>query len=160
MSARAAARLEYLGFQKVYRYTPAKADWLAAGFPTEGEQAKQSRIKDAVQSIPTCGPDERIGTVKQRLTDARVCAVVDKNDVVLGLLEKDAWKADAQTPAQEVMTLSPVSFRPDRSIQYARDYLKEHQFEKTLVTNSDGQLIGLALRSDVEELARKDDQAA
>ena len=53
-----------------------------------------------------------------------------------------------------------MTFRPDRRIQDAKDYLKKHQIEKTLVTNSDGQLIGLALRSDVEELARKTDEAA
>ena len=56
------------------------------------------------------------------------------------------------------MTLAPLTFRPDRSIQYAEDYLKKHQIEKTLVTNSDGELIGLALRTDVDELARKGDQ--
>src|SRR6059036_3067934 len=36
LSARAAWRLETMGFQEVYRYTPGKADWLAAGWETEG----------------------------------------------------------------------------------------------------------------------------
>ena len=33
LSARAAWRLESMGFQEVYRYTPGKADWLAADDP-------------------------------------------------------------------------------------------------------------------------------
>ena len=40
LSARAAWRLESMGFQEVYRYTPGKADWLAAGWETQGTQAK------------------------------------------------------------------------------------------------------------------------
>lgn len=39
MSPRAACRLEQLGFAEVYDYTTGKADWLAHGLDTEGEQA-------------------------------------------------------------------------------------------------------------------------
>jgi rhodanese-related sulfurtransferase len=40
MSPRAACRLELLGFTQVYDYVAGKADWLAHGLPTEGEQAR------------------------------------------------------------------------------------------------------------------------
>jgi len=42
LSARAAWRLESMGFQEVYRYTPGKSDWLAAGWETEGTEAKKN----------------------------------------------------------------------------------------------------------------------
>ena len=160
MSARAAARLEYYGFLKVYRYTPGKADWLAAGFPLEGQKAQRPTIRDAARNIPTCRPDERIGMVKQRLDERSVCAVVDRNDVVLGLLDEDAWTSNADALVNDVMKLAPLTFRPDRPIHDASEYFKKHQIDKTLVTTSDGQLIGLALRTDVDDLARKTNEAA
>ena len=69
MSARAAWRLEEtLGFPNVYRYTPGKADWLAAGLSREGELAAVLRIGDvADRDVPTCGPGERVGDVRRRL---------------------------------------------------------------------------------------------
>src|SRR6266702_5120251 len=49
LSARAAWRLESMGFQEVYRYTPGKADWLAAGWEIEGTQARKTRLKQVLQ---------------------------------------------------------------------------------------------------------------
>ena len=40
MSPRAAWRLESLGFGEVYEYGGGKLDWMAAGLPTEGTNAK------------------------------------------------------------------------------------------------------------------------
>src|SRR3954470_21232045 len=45
LSARAAWRMESMGFQEVYRYTPGKADWLSAGWETEGTNAAKPRIR-------------------------------------------------------------------------------------------------------------------
>src|SRR5438105_3496028 len=39
LSARAATRLEQLGFDPVFHYQPGKADWMAAGLPREGRAA-------------------------------------------------------------------------------------------------------------------------
>src|SRR4051794_26546233 len=39
ISARAAWRLESMGYQEVYRYTAGKSDWSASGFPLEGSEA-------------------------------------------------------------------------------------------------------------------------
>jgi Mg/Co/Ni transporter MgtE len=155
LSARAAARLEYFGFQKVYDYQPGKADWMAFGLPVEGKKAERPTLRDALRTIPTCTPDERIDAIKQRLNDLRICAVVDDKNVVLGLLDEDAWTAPSDAVAKDVMKLAPLTFRPNRPIEKAKEYFDEHQLEKTLVTNPDGQLLGVALRSDVEDLARK-----
>src|SRR2546421_12126110 len=70
MSARAAWRLEALGFREVYRYHDGKSDWLAAGLPSEGAQAYEPRIDDvAHRGVPTCQVDDRIGTVQARLEE-------------------------------------------------------------------------------------------
>src|SRR5438876_7335386 len=67
LSARAAWRLESMGFQEVYRYTPGKADWLAAGWETEGTQAKKPRIRQMIiKDVATCSLRERLEDVKSR----------------------------------------------------------------------------------------------
>ncbi|MEE9248155.1 MAG: rhodanese-like domain-containing protein, partial [Dehalococcoidia bacterium] len=49
MSPRAAARLETLGFTKVYDYVAGKSDWLAAALPSKGTLANLPRAGDAVR---------------------------------------------------------------------------------------------------------------
>ena len=48
MSPRAACRLELLDVAQVYDYVAGKADWLAHGLPTQGEQAQVPRAKEAI----------------------------------------------------------------------------------------------------------------
>ena len=43
MSARAAWRLETLGFTQVYRYTAGKMDWFANALPIEGKKKDAPR---------------------------------------------------------------------------------------------------------------------
>src|SRR5262249_8536019 len=67
LSARAAWRLETMGCQEGYRYTPGKADWLAAGMETEGTQAKRPRIRQMIiKDVATCSLRERLEDVKSR----------------------------------------------------------------------------------------------
>src|SRR5437868_10140957 len=67
LSARAAWRLESMGFQEVYRYTAGKADWLAAGWETEGTSVKVPRLKQYLQKeVFICGLRERLEDVKSR----------------------------------------------------------------------------------------------
>ena len=54
MTPRAAARLETLGFQKVYDYQGGKLDWLGAGLPREGEDAAKPTVGDVARpGLPT-----------------------------------------------------------------------------------------------------------
>src|SRR5690349_12725526 len=67
LSARAAWRLESMGFQEVYRYTPGKADWLAAGFETEGSNASKPRLKQYVKTnVQTCLLRDRMQEIQNR----------------------------------------------------------------------------------------------
>jgi hypothetical protein len=68
MSPRAACRLELLGFTQVYDYVAGKADWLAHGLPTEGEQAQIPRAKDVLRrDAVTARPEEPVGLVAARV---------------------------------------------------------------------------------------------
>src|SRR5438067_4377391 len=86
MGARAAWRLETLGFAAVYRYVAGKIDWMAAGLATEGELADEPRIGSVVVGdVPTCRLGQRIGEI-----DADLCVVVNEDGVVLGDLRGKA----------------------------------------------------------------------
>src|SRR5262245_51108628 len=114
LSARATWRLESMGFQEVYRYTAGKADWLAAGYETEGTDAKKPRLKQITkQNVLTCAPKDRLGTVKNRRPDpADVCVVLNDRGIVLGLIEGDTWDEDPLKTAAQVMNPGPRTFRP------------------------------------------------
>ncbi|MFF5019711.1 rhodanese-like domain-containing protein [Streptomyces sp. NPDC001165] len=69
MSPRAAAQLEQLGFRQVYDYVPGKADWLAAGLPTEGpaaENAGEPRLPGRTITVFRPGTPRTRGTCHHR----------------------------------------------------------------------------------------------
>src|SRR5579885_3909134 len=97
MSARAAWRLETLGFTRVYRSQPGKADWLANGLPTEGTQANVPRAGQVTRAgVPTCHLGERVGDVRSQVQVAgwEMCLVVTDDNVVLGRLRGKALQDD------------------------------------------------------------------
>src|SRR6266849_6316757 len=120
MSARAASRLETLGFRHVYRYQPGKADWFAAGLPREGKEAHTPRVADVARRV------------------------------VLGLAHAEAFGVDPDTPVEQVMQPSPVTFRPNVGVGQMPDYLKTQRTMLAIVTTSDGVLMGLLRIEDVE----------
>lgn len=146
MSARAAARLETLGFGQVYRYQPGRADWFAAGLPREGTEARTPRAADLAQrDVPTCGSDEAIGAVRDRVRERgwEVCVVVDAAHVVLGLVQIAMLDVDPDTPVEMVMESSPITFRPNVRAGQLPEYLTAQRRSLAIVTTSDGVLVGL-----------------
>ncbi len=70
MSPRAAARLESLGFTKIFDYVGGKADWFAAGLPREGRLASVPRTGDiARRDDVTCRLTDRISDVVNRVRE-------------------------------------------------------------------------------------------
>jgi Mg/Co/Ni transporter MgtE len=156
MSPRAAWRLESLGFSDVYDYKEGKLDWLAAGLPTEGSNAKRPRAGDiANKDVPTCHLNERLGEVAERLRAAgwAVCVVVNAERVVLGLLREKELGADTEKRIEQVMRPGPSTFRPHVGAVEMATYMVEHDLESSPITSSDGRLIGILLRNDVVRVA-------
>ncbi len=154
MSARAAWRLESLGFAEVYRYTAGKADWLASGLPSEGTRANVPRVGDlARRDVPTCGLRDRVGDVRERVRSAGwdVCIVVNDRNVVLGRLRKEALDADPATSAEQIMEEGPTTYRPNQPAEETARYLAERKVASVMVTTSDGELIGPFYRDDVDQ---------
>jgi rhodanese-related sulfurtransferase len=145
LSARAAWRLESMGFQEVYRYTPGKADWLAAGWETEGTQAKKVRIRQMIhKDVPTCALRERLEDVKsRRRPNYDLCVVVNDRNIVLGVIQGEAWDANPLARVSEVMQPGPRTIRPDLEPKDAQRILKNYDGPSAIVTTSDGELLGV-----------------
>jgi CBS domain-containing protein len=146
MSARAASRLETLGFKQVFRYTPGKEDWMAAGLPIEGSKASIPRVSSvARRDVPTCRLDERLGDVSARVRAKgwELCVVVNEGNIVLGRLVRTALEGDEDATVEAVMEPGPVTYRPHVVAEDAARTLAERHVQSVLVTTGDGELIGV-----------------
>jgi hypothetical protein len=156
MAPRAAARLESLGFDKVYHYKAGKLDWLAAGLPTEGTNSDCPRAGDASRKdMVVSGLKERLGDVRNRAQAAgwNVVAVLDDQRVLLGLLRSKQLEMDPNLTAEQAMRPGPSTFRPYVSTKEMADFMVGHDLESAPITTSDGKLVGVLLREEAARLA-------
>ena len=163
MAPRAAARLESLGFKEVFEYKAGKLDWLAAGEPTEGENAKRPRAGDvARKDVIVCGLNDSLGQVRDRAITAGwdVAVVVDEEGVVLGMLWLKQLKMDANLLVEQAMRPGPSTFRPYVPMKEMADYMVEHELESVPITTSDGKLVGVLLKADAIQQAASGAAAA
>ena len=153
MSPRAAARLESLGFTKVFDYVGGKADWFAAGLPREGRLASVPRTGDiARRDDVTCRLTDRINDVVNRVREAgkETCIVTTVGSVVLGRVRIDRLERDTQSLAEDVMESGPTTTRADTTLDSILERLSARDVDSILVATSDGRLVGTLYRSDVE----------
>ncbi len=153
MSPRAAARLETLGFTRVFDYVPGKTDWLAAALPSEGRQAHAPRAGDAVRGDDiVCHLGERLGDsadrVKARGRD--VCIVINDQHVVLGRIRGRGLAGDRDALIEDVMRSGPSTIRPDTPLEAVVETLRDGNLKSTLVTDPEGRLIGTLYLEDAE----------
>ena len=145
LSARAAWRLESMGFQEVYRYTPGKADWLAAGWETEGTLAEKPRIRQMIhKDVPTCSLRERLEDVKsRRRPNQDMCVVLNDRNIVMGVIQGETWDANPLSRVADVMQPGPRTIRPDLDPKEAQKILRNYDASAAIVTTSDGELLGI-----------------
>jgi hypothetical protein len=152
MSARAAWRLEALGFQKVYRYQPGKADWLAAQLPVEGARADTRTAADvARRDVPTCKLGARVTEVAEQVRDGGwpLAVVLNERRIVLGKLRPRDLDAQPDALAAEIMVEGPRTIRGTRAAAEMARWLDERGVPGVLVTTADGELIGYVRRDEL-----------
>lgn len=143
----------------MYRYVAGKLDWLAAGCPSEGTNAGRPRAGDiARRDVPTCGLDERLGDVRERVRAAGwdACVVVNAERVVLGLLRAPELERDPALRIEQAMRPGPSTFRPFVDIKKLAGVMADHGRESVPITTSDGRLVGLVKRADAAQAAMRD----
>src|SRR5829696_10387105 len=153
MSARAAWRLESLGFTRVYRYSPGKDGWLAMGLPSEGPEAATPRAGDvADRDSPTCAPHDRLGDVRDRLAESgeTSCIVVSDQRVVLGRVRGEALDGDAEQMVEAVMEAGPTTVRPSAPLEALIARMQKRKTGSIVVTTATGVLFGVLRREDGE----------
>ena len=156
MSARAAWRLESLGFAHVYRYQGGRDDWIANGLPIRGARTKVVRVADvARRDVPTCAPGTRVAEARRRAEEAgwTECVVVNGAGVVLGIVRGRELGRDGDALVDDVMEIGPVTERLDSVADKIAHELEEHGLTRRLVTTSDGELIGMFFAADVRDPA-------
>lgn len=87
MSARAAWRLEQLGFTQVYDYVASKIDWFANGLPREGKAADVPWAGDlARDDVPTSASGDRVSDIRERVVTSGFdfCLILNDHRIVLG----------------------------------------------------------------------------
>lgn len=153
MSPRAAWRLESLGFQEVYDYVAGEADWFASGLPMEGSNASIPHASDrARRDVPSCRLDDTVRDVSNHLSAGGwdACPVVNNEQVVLGLLRLDSVDAPSDAMVEQIMESGPSTWRPDATLDQPLAYMNRRNVESVVITTSDGRLVGLLRRSDID----------
>jgi rhodanese-related sulfurtransferase/CBS domain-containing protein len=151
MSPRAAARLDALGFERVYDYAAGKVDYLARGLPREGEKTADQRAADLLRDdFVRCRLDDPIDRVRAEVEASPYgfALVLDKNDVLLGRLRRAALEGEGLT-AKDAMEAGPSTIRADTSLEKLRERLEGRGFNFAVVTNPDGVLMGIVCRADL-----------
>jgi CBS domain-containing protein len=137
----------------VLRYTAGKADWLANGLPSEGKLAHTPHVGNlARRDVPTCHLKESVSEVQHRLsvTGWDVAVVVNDENIVFGLVRREALPIDPQISIEQVMERNPRTFRLNVTPEKAAEYMRRQSVNSVLVTTSDGKLVGLLRREDSE----------
>ena len=159
MSPRAAARLESLGFSKVYDYEAGKSDWLASPLPTEGRAAGELDAASMERGDEiACHLGDRLGDVGKRVRAAgkNACIVVNDRHIVLGRVRGKALDGDPNSLVENAMRPGPSTIRPDTDLGTVVKILRDGNVENTLVTNQEGRLIGTVYLEDVERKLAED----
>ncbi len=158
MDARAAGRLEGLGFDTVYRYAPGKADWRAAGLPMDGSLRPALRAMDVLRrDVPVCPVDAAVGETRRTMqaADDAFCLVLDRNDLVLGRVRaRTLGGVDDHVAVQDVMEPGPATIRPDEGLAALVARMQQRRVWTIIVTDPDGRLRGVLYREDAERVLR------
>ena len=141
----------------MYDYVHGKADWLAAGLPTEGTNAERPTASDVARSdVPTCRLDEPVDEVRARVAEAGwdTCVVVNDDDrVVFGILRARELAKPSDEPIERAMQPGPSTFRPNVSIEEMAAFMSKHDLVNSPITTSDGRLVGLLRKDDAVRVA-------
>lgn len=122
-------------------------------------QSKVSELSFS-KEVKTCEEDESLGNVISQLQDAHIGSIViTKNNLVQGIFtERDFLfkigkdiKELSKKPISEFMTKNPVSVTDGTSVVKVLELMHEGRFRHMLVTESNGELVGIISIKDLME---------
>lgn len=146
LSARAAWRLEQLGFADVYDYTASKTAWLGAGHEAEGTIRAEDRAGAIARAVPTVLPSATISEALEVAGTEPTIAVVNDQGVLLGAVHLVASAATGELAVGEIMQPGPPSVRPSITGRELAASMDDDRRSHVFVTLLDGTLIGMIER--------------
>jgi Mg/Co/Ni transporter MgtE len=95
--------------------------------------------------------------VRDRIADEgwNVCVVVNDTRVVLGILRAEQLEKETTDVVEQVMSPGPGTFRPHVPIEEMAHYMTHHKLESSLITTSDGRLVGVLNQEDAARAAHE-----
>lgn len=136
----------------MYDYEGGKLDWLAFALPAEGTACPDPTIGSvARRDVPTCQLHEHLRDLGARMSEGWTwCAVVNADGVLLGRIRRRALADSPAAMAGDVMDAGPSTYRPSVPASEMLETMTKGRFERAFVTDSDGRLLGLVGRQDLE----------
>jgi hypothetical protein len=134
MSARAAAQLEFLGFEQLYHYMRGKADWIVRGLPTEPRAPLGERLRALPYFINNLAPGFRAAWIR---FSGRITVGDSTRDDLIRLSPEDALTTVLTTPKSAVsveISVSPNAAVPSKPPETGRPL--------AVVLNAAGTLLG------------------
>jgi Mg/Co/Ni transporter MgtE len=80
------------------------------------------------------------------------CFVLDETGVLIGRLGRSALSGDEDRNVEDAMTPGPSTVRPSARLEATVKRMHEQNLSNLPVTTSDGRLVGLLLREDIESV--------
>jgi rhodanese-related sulfurtransferase len=142
LSARAATRLDHLGFEQVHDLIGGRAAWTALGLPTEGAVGDRRRIGHHVAPVSSVGLDATIADVAALRPARFPIPVLDENGVLLGAVDPTATALPSDTKVTDVMIPAPGTIRPELRVDEVVEQLRKDGLDHVFVTAVSGRLIG------------------
>jgi rhodanese-related sulfurtransferase len=149
LSSRGAALLEALGFEDVYDYTASKTAWLGEGLPVDGTIRASQRAGALARPLQSVAFDAVVADARERFGEDGLCAIVDAEGVVLGVLRDDVLALDDATPVHSVMQPGPPSVRPSITARDLAESMDKDGRRYVIVTTSHGRLLGIVTTTDL-----------
>ena len=145
MSARAAWRLEQLGFARSLDYHHGRKDWEAAGLPIEGTDVAGPIIADALShDPPTIVIGSTVGHARALLSEGSTqVIVVNGAGTVMGAMRKESWDHPDDVLVEDAMRLGPSTVRPGSQLAPLVERMKRKDVESVIVSDPEGRLIGV-----------------
>lgn len=151
-----------MGFAEVYDYVVGKVDWLAHNLPVERDAPAPPSAADFLRDdVVTCGLDDRVGDVKERIASSPYGFAVATNPggVVLGRVRGSVLDCDPLLRVEEVMEPGPSTVRPDKPVDELIARLAKQELRFAIVTTPEGRLLGVVRRDEVERRQREESTA-
>jgi Mg/Co/Ni transporter MgtE len=102
--------------------------------------------------VVTCGLTDLVGDIAQSVADSPFgfALVTSTTGVVLGRLRASTLDVEPDTPVEQVMENGPSTVRPDIPADQLAQRLRDRDLMSAIMTTPEGELIGIARRSDLE----------